>query len=69
MLKTHRVLKPLGAISLLSIFLFLSSSIFSGEMVTVKDPDGSEDDAPAGVASLFDLTAPDEESLFFKIEL
>ena len=38
-------------------------------MVTVKDPDGSEDDDPAGVASLFDLTVPDEESLFFKIEL
>jgi len=38
-------------------------------MVTVKDPDGSEDDAPAGVVSLFDFTATDEESLFFKIEL
>ena len=50
----------------MSSFLFFNFSIFSGEIVTVKDPDEFEEEENS---SLFEVTERLEESLFFKIEL
>ena len=54
----------------MSCALFLSSSIFSGEIVTVKDPDEfEEEEEEEEDSSLFEAKERLEESLFFRIEL
>ena len=64
-LKTHKTFNPSGVLFLVLMFFFFNSSIFSGEIVTVNDPDEFED----GVSRWLGLEDAGDVVLFVKIDV